>query len=123
MIANTASVAAPVATFPGSRPVRVGEYISIFCTGLGSVTHEPATGVPAIYDPPSLTDTSPLVVSIGGVATPVAFSGLAPGDIGMYQVNVQVPPNSPTGPAVPLTISVGGKTSNQATIAVAAAGP
>jgi uncharacterized protein (TIGR03437 family) len=122
LVANTAFIAAPVGTFPGSRPAQRGEYISIYCTGLGGVTHEPATGALAGGDPLSLTLASPVTVSIGGVSAPALFSGLAPGYFGLYQVNVQVPANSPIGPAVPLTISIGGKASNQTSIAVAAPG-
>jgi uncharacterized protein (TIGR03437 family) len=119
LIANTAFVAAPVEAFPGSRPAKLGEYISIFCTGLGPVTHEPATGVPASSDTVSTTTGGMISVSIGGVSAPAAFSGLAPGFLGLYQVNVQIPSNAPLGPAVPLTITIGGKSSNQASIAVA----
>jgi uncharacterized protein (TIGR03437 family) len=121
-IAGTASVAAPVGAFPGSRPVQIGEYITIYCTGLGAVTNQPATGAPASGSPLSNTASGPVTVSIGGVNAPVVFSGLAPGYLGLYQVNAQVPPKSPTGSAVPITVSIGGKTSNQASIAVAAAG-
>ena len=123
LVANTASIAAPVGTFPGSRPAQQGEYLSIYCTGLGTVTHEPATGAPAAGDTVSLTSGGAVTVSLGGVSAPVSFSGLAPGFLGLYQVNAQVPSTAPTGSAVPLTISVGTKTSNQATVAVAAAGP
>lgn len=122
LIANTATIAAPVGAFPASRPAQQGEYISIFCTGLGTVSHQPATGAPAALDVLSLTDTGPVSVSIGGIpATSVLFSGLAPGFVGLDQVNVQVPANSPTGSAVPVTIRMGTTASNQATIAVAPA--
>jgi uncharacterized protein (TIGR03437 family) len=122
LVAGTASIAAPVGTFPASRPVQRSEYISIYCTGLGPVTNEPATGAAAGANPVSLTSVNPVTVSIGGVSAPVTFSGLAPGFLGLYQVNAQVPSTSPIGPAVPLTISIGGKTSSQASIAVAATG-
>jgi uncharacterized protein (TIGR03437 family) len=121
-IAGTASLAAPVAAFPGSRPAQIGEYITIFCTGLGAVTNQPATGAPATASPLSSTLSGPVTVSIGGVNVPASFSGLAPGFLGLYQINVQVPSNAPMGSAVPLTISIGGTTSNQASIALAAAG-
>jgi uncharacterized protein (TIGR03437 family) len=123
LVAGTASVAAQVGTFPASRPVQRGEYISIYCTGLGPVTNEPATGAVAGANPVSLTSVNPVTVSIGGVSAPVTFSGLAPGFLGLYQVNAQVPSTAPTGSAVPLTVSIGGKTSNQASIAVAVATP
>ena len=55
---------------------------------------------------------------IGGVPAPVLFSGLAPGAIGEYQVNVQVPPGVTPGSAVGVTISIGGVLSNAPTIAL-----
>jgi uncharacterized protein (TIGR03437 family) len=48
----------------------------------------------------------------------VSFSGLAPGFVGLYQVNVLVPADVAAGSAVPVTISIGGATSNTATIVV-----
>ena len=44
-IANTTFFAAPPGMFPGSRPVQPGEYISIYATGLGAVTNQPASGL------------------------------------------------------------------------------
>jgi uncharacterized protein (TIGR03437 family) len=100
---GTTSIAAPAGTFPGSLPAVRGGYISIYCTGLGYVTNQPATGAPALDSPLSYTSITPVSVSIGGVSAPVSFSGLAPGFVGLYQVNAQVPGNAPTGAAVPLT--------------------
>jgi len=57
-------------------------------------------------------------VSIGGVSAPAIFSGLSPGFVGLYQVNVQVPLNAPVGNAVPVVLSIGGAASNTVTIAV-----
>jgi uncharacterized protein (TIGR03437 family) len=93
-------------------------YILIYCTGLGAVSaNQPATGAAA-----SLTGLAPTVtpvtVTIGGVTKNAAFSGLAPGYVGLYQVNVQVPAGSATGPAVPVVISIGGVESNAVTVAV-----
>jgi uncharacterized protein (TIGR03437 family) len=120
-IAGTTIIAAAAGTFPNSRPAQIGEYITIYCTGLGAVTNQPATG--ALSSTSTLSYTSSAVtVSIGGVNVPATFSGLAPGYLGLYQVNVQVPANAPVGAAVPITIAIGGKTSNQANIAIAAAG-
>ena len=100
------------AAFPGST------YILIYCTGLGAVTNTPPTGSPAPSKPLAQTTTTP-TVTIGGVqATNVQFSGLAPGYVGLYQVNVQVPATVATGTAVPVIISIGGKTSNTVTIPV-----
>jgi uncharacterized protein (TIGR03437 family) len=38
--------------------------------------------------------------------------------VGLYQVNAQVPATSASGPAVPVTISIGGVQSNTVTMAV-----
>jgi uncharacterized protein (TIGR03437 family) len=59
-----------------------------------------------------------VTVTIGGVPVVPSFAGLAPGWVGLYQVNVEVPPNAPVGDAVPVVVSVGGVTSNQVTMAV-----
>jgi uncharacterized protein (TIGR03437 family) len=59
-----------------------------------------------------------VTVTIGGVPVVPSFAGLAPGWVGLYQVNVEVPPNAPVSDAVPVVVSVGGVTSNQVTMAV-----
>jgi uncharacterized protein (TIGR03437 family) len=51
-----------------------------------------------------------LTVKIGGVPATVGFSGLSPGSVGLYQVNVTLPANAPTG-SQDLIVSIGGATS------------
>ncbi|HEV2445180.1 MAG TPA: IPT/TIG domain-containing protein, partial [Candidatus Sulfopaludibacter sp.] len=116
-IANSASVAAPVGAFPGSRPAKIGEYISIYCTGLGPASNQPSLGSASPSSPLASTQAQP-TVTIGGVNATVIFSGLAPGYVGLYQVNAQVPAGTPTGDAVPVVVTIGGVASNTATIAV-----
>ena len=116
LIRGTAQLAAPLSV-PGSRPARPGEFIEIYGTGLGAVSNQPTTGAAAQASPLSLTSTTP-TVTIGGVFAQVSFSGLAPGAVGLYQVNVQVPGGAPAGDAVPVVISIGDATSNAVTIAV-----
>ena len=101
-----------------SNPANPGDTVQIYCTGLGAVTHQPATGHPAPSNPLAQTTTSPTVTVNGGLA-PVAFAGLAPGLVGEYQVNVHVPGSaSSQGVAqeVPVVISIGGAASNTATM-------
>lgn len=118
LVANSGVVAAPVGTFPGSQPVQRNDFLAIFCTGLGTVTNTPASGAPAPAVAPFATTIATPVVTIGGVQATVTYSGLAPGLVGLYQVNAQVPGSTPTGSAVDLTISVGSLTSNTVTVAV-----
>jgi uncharacterized protein (TIGR03437 family) len=118
--AVTGEWAAPVNSISGvtCRPVTRGtDWVVIYATGLGPVTNPPASGAVAKADPLSTT-TSPVTVSFGGVAVQAAFAGLTPGLVSLYQVNAQVPATSPTGNAVPLTISIAGATSNTVTLAV-----
>jgi uncharacterized protein (TIGR03437 family) len=101
---------------PGSPATR-GGYIAIFCTGLGAVTNQPATGAAALASPLSVSVITP-TVTIGGAPAQVSFSGLAPGFAGLYQVNALVPLNVPPGNAVQVILSAGSVDSNAVTIAV-----
>ena len=111
LVAPTAQLAAP------GTPASRNGYVSIFCTGLGAVTNQPATGASALSNPLSLTLTTP-TVTIGGISAVVSYSGLAPGLAGLYQVNAIVPSGVSPGNTVPVVISVGNVTSNTVTIAV-----
>ena len=74
-------------------------------------------GQPAGGSPPSVTDMTPVVL-VGGVPGEVLFSGLAPGFVGLYQVNVRIPEAAPVGDAVEVVLTIGGVISNTVTIAV-----
>ncbi len=118
VISATGELAAPSGSGNAmGRPARHGEFISIFSTGLGKVSNQPASGSKASSTLLAETTLTPLV-TIGGVPATVTFSGLAPGFVGVYQVNARVPDNAPTGSSVPLLISVNGAVSNTAAIAV-----
>jgi uncharacterized protein (TIGR03437 family) len=113
LIANTAAHAAPADSVPGARPARRGEVVSIYCTGLGTVSTSPSAGSP----PVGTTLTAPSV-TIGSEPATVTFSGLAPGFVGLYQVNVEVPAAAPEGSAVPVRLSIGGVESDTVTMAI-----
>jgi uncharacterized protein (TIGR03437 family) len=118
LINGTSTLAAPAGSPYNGQPARRGvDYIDIFATGLGPVSHTPASGAPAPVSPLAET-THTVTVTIGSVPATVSFAGLAPGWVGLYQVNVQVPANAPVGNAVPVALSVGGVAANQVTMAV-----
>jgi len=100
-----------------AAPVSSGDFITIYCTGLGPVTNTPATGAPAAASPLSAT-LQPVAVSIGGIEVQAEFSGLAPGLVGLYQVNVGVPAGVAPSDSVPVTLTAAGINSNSVTIAV-----
>jgi uncharacterized protein (TIGR03437 family) len=94
-----------------------GRFLTLYCTGLGDVTNRPASGAAALAEPLSVTVATP-AVTVGGVPAAVLFSGLAPGFVGLYQVNVELRENTPTGNAVPVVLVVGGVASNTVTATI-----
>jgi uncharacterized protein (TIGR03437 family) len=107
-INGTALVAGPMG--PGQQPVSRGQYIQIYATGLGAVVG-PSGSTPPADGQPAPTSTlfstqATATVTIGGVNAPVIFSGLAPGYVALYQVNVQVSSNAPVGSAVPVVLTM-----------------
>ena len=117
IISNTSSLAAPTGAYPGSRPVQKGEFVLLYCTGLGAVMNQPAAGDVSPSSPPATTVATP-TLTLGGNSVPVSFSGLAPGFVGLYQINFQIPANAASGSAIAIVVSVGGANSNTATIAI-----
>jgi uncharacterized protein (TIGR03437 family) len=98
--------------------------VSIFASGLGPVNINLPSGHPAPSHPLAKLK-APVDVLIGGVKASVQFAGLAPGFVGIYQVDVKVPAGIVTGDAVPVKIIAhlpGGAVapSNVVTMAVAA---
>ena len=110
------SLAAPTGSFANARPARPGEVVVIFCTGLGPVSPQTATGVLAAQQTTVATPTA----NIDGLEADVLFSGLAPGFAGLYQVNVRVPPSARSGSSISVQLTIEGRQSNEVTIAVSA---
>ena len=73
-----------------SNPILPGDTIIIWATGLGSVTPPVPSGEPGPTNPLTVLDITPLVKVGGGVAH-VEYAGLAPGLVGVYQINATVP--------------------------------
>jgi uncharacterized protein (TIGR03437 family) len=95
-------------------PAKAGETVLIYCTGLGYVVAPlPADGVAATGQMTMNTPT----VTIGGANAPVSFSGLAPGYVGLYQVNAQVPSGLAAGNQ-PVIITIGGAMSKSVLLPV-----
>ncbi|MEP7271792.1 MAG: S8 family serine peptidase [Acidobacteriota bacterium] len=109
-----------------AKPESRGRYISIYANGQGGQFVNPGTGQAMSFTSGVSAPTSGLLyatavtpaVTIGGITAAVSFSGLAPGFVGLWQLNVLIPGNAPTGNAVPLVISTGGRTGNIVMIAI-----
>lgn len=83
-----------------SSPAQPGEYISLYLTGLGTVTPSITDGALGPSSTLSVADVYPNNLSVyfndysngsTGVTGTIQFAGLAPGLAGLYQINVQVP--------------------------------
>jgi uncharacterized protein (TIGR03437 family) len=98
-------------------PVTAGDALAIFCTGLGVVNPAVPDGAAAPSSPPANTVATP-TVTIGGKNAVPFFSGLAPGFVGLYQIDVTVPSGVTPGNQVPVVLSIAGETSPPVTIAV-----
>ena len=90
----------------GSNPVHPGDVLIIYATGLGQTAPAGQTGLPSPSSPLSSALTVP-VVTLGSANLSVLYAGLAPGEIGVNQINVKVPNNVPLGLSIPLRIAQG----------------
>ncbi len=90
-----------------SNPVHIGDQLTLYTTGLGAVSPLVPNGLPGPTFPLAQAVVQP-VVTLGGANLTVLYAGLAPGEVGVYQINAVVPSSAPQGLSVPLTISQGG---------------
>ena len=87
----------------GLKPVGRGKIIALYGTGQGLIDNLPEDGVPPSGPVP--TDGKPFVVVAGKRLddADILYSGLAPGLVGVWQLNIRipdtVPPSSQAGPA------------------------
>ncbi len=89
-IAQHASDYSPVTS---NSPARPGELLIVYATGLGPVDMPQQTGYPAPLNPPAKARGQVDVV-VAGTPGQVLFEGLAPGLVGVNQIDFQVPPSA-----------------------------
>jgi uncharacterized protein (TIGR03437 family) len=99
-----------------SNPAAGGSFIFAYLTGSGPVSPAVADGVPAPTDT-VVQALSAASAKIGSADALVKFTGLAPGYIGLVQMNIVVPTGLAPGD-YPLTVTIDGQTSNSITISV-----
>jgi uncharacterized protein (TIGR03437 family) len=93
-----------------------GETLIVYLTGLGAVSALLNAGQPA---PGPLAVRYEVEVRLGDLGLRPTFAGLAPGFVGLYQVNVPLPPTLPPG-AYPLRIVAAGAASEPVIVPVEA---
>ena len=88
---------------PGTRPTRPGEVITVYGLGFGNTVPPVVAGQAAPTSPLAEVPSSTKRVFFGGsallpgVPQDASFVGLTPTLVGLYQINVVVPENSPKG--------------------------
>lgn len=97
-------------------PARPGEVLHIYATGQGAVIPAVDDGVAASAQPLSTSPAMPNVFLAGRQLT-VLYNGLAPGFAGVWQLDVAIPSDAPTGPALGLSV-VNGIASNAISVTV-----
>ena len=76
------------------NPIKRGETVIVYATGLGPVSTPVASGAPSLVaDPISPNSCDLFSTSLGAVR----YQGLTPGFPGLYQLNIQVSPYVPPG--------------------------
>ena len=92
-----------------SRRAKPGDTITFYGVGFGSVVPDvPAGQIVRQANPLQL----PFEISFAGTPAIVQYAGLAPGYVGLYQINVAVP-GVATSDTVPVTFTLGGINSTQ----------
>ena len=71
-------------------PADIGEVVAVYLSGLGDVFPTILDGTAAPSSPLSTTSSS-FTANVGGTAATVSYAGLAPGFVGLYQINLQIP--------------------------------
>jgi uncharacterized protein (TIGR03437 family) len=101
-VANSAIAGVP------ESPAAPGETLTIYGLGFGTITGATTTVAGRIAQ--GLTSTSsPVQFFFDAVEAQVAYRGLTPGLVGLYQFNVVVPPGLAGGRDVALRVTVGGE--------------
>jgi len=119
LLGATNQIAATANPNVPSRPALAGESLTIYATGLGEFA--PAEG--ASQPDSAVVLKNQIRVVIGGVQIAPGSVVLAGGNLGLFQIELQLPQQVPTGSAVPLFIAAilpDGTTveSNEVTLAI-----
>jgi uncharacterized protein (TIGR03437 family) len=98
-----------------AKPAKPGEVLIIYLVGLGATSVNVPSGNPAPADQLVTANTS-VTVTIDGQPVKTPFVGLTPGGIGLYQIDLVVPPGIKGNVSVAITQA--GATANVTTLLV-----
>ena len=86
------------------NPAKRGDVVSVFLTGGGALSQPVGTGVLGPIPAPVMVES--IVVGVDDKGSTVLFGGYAPGFLGLYQINFEIPRDAGCG-VRPLSIRVG----------------
>ncbi len=88
-----------------TNPIARGQIIQLYGTGLGLVSNQPADGQPSPGGPLAEGEKPDVVINGRSVAaSDVQFSGLGPGFVGLWQLNVKIPDVVPPGNSISVLV-------------------
>jgi uncharacterized protein (TIGR03437 family) len=99
-------------------PANPGEYVVMYLVGLGVTDPSVASGAPSPAPPSLAKVTHPVTVTVDALPATVAFAGLTPGFVGLYQINFQVPAGANSGNAQ-VTVTQNGIAANPTLLPIA----
>jgi uncharacterized protein (TIGR03437 family) len=105
-----------------ASPAQPGEWLVVYLAGMGAVTPPVASGAPAgdgVSAPLNRT-TASVQVLVGGEPAEVAYAGLAPNWVGLYQVNFRTPAGAAPGDATLVVVCGAGRSQEQVRFRIAA---
>ncbi len=93
------------------NPAAAGSVVTLYATGAGRLSPPGVDGT--VVGAGNLPrPVLPVSAEVGGQAATVLYAGGAPGMVeGILQVNLEIPRGAPTGPAVPLVLRIGDRSS------------
>ena len=96
-------------------PASPGSIVTVYVTGQGNLYPPVPSGSAAPQDP-LIGIVAPISATVGGTAAEIVFAHMAPGMVGVFQVNLRMPGLLPGD--YPLVVEIGASTSNAAMVAV-----
>jgi uncharacterized protein (TIGR03437 family) len=90
-----------------NTPIHLNDYLTIYLTGMGGTTPAVAPGAAAPSNPLAVALVQP-TITIGGSSIFVLWAGMAPKQVGVYQIDALVPFHGiPTGDNIAFKITQG----------------
>jgi uncharacterized protein (TIGR03437 family) len=100
------------------HPAQPGDFLVIYVIGMGATNPVVPTGQPTPFTAPlSVPNVTP-TLTIDGNTVPIAFAGMTPTAIGLFQINFQIPANVRLNTPLEVVVKQGNASSRVVTLTV-----